>query len=77
MSASPEVRADGVDTPNQRPARVHKVLAQFADTPVHPALCGFIIRPSNEVSLPQAASEGARDCEECLTILLELEFALS
>lgn len=77
MSASPEVRAGEVDAANQRPARVHKVLAQFAHTPVRPALCGFIIRPSNEVSLPQAASEGAKDCEECLTVLLELEFALS
>lgn len=51
------------DSAARKPPVIHKVSAEFADFPVKPAMCGFIIKPSNHVSMPQAIVERARDCQ--------------
>lgn len=65
------------DSAARRPPVIHKVLEQYAGFLVKPAMCGFIIKPSNAVSMPQAIVEQAEDCQACLTICLELDLARS
>lgn len=61
----------------RKPPVIHKVMKEFAHLAVKPAMCGFIIRPTNHVSMPQAIVEQAKQCEACLTIMLEIDLAWS
>lgn len=65
------------DTGARKPPVIHKVMKEFEHLAVKPAMCGFIIRPTNRVAMPQAIIERAKQCEECLTIMLEIDLAWS
>lgn len=77
MSTMPEAWLIDSDSAERRPPLLHKVMRQYADWPVKPAMCGFIIRPSNAVSISQAIIEQVQPCQACLTIVLELDLARS